>query len=171
MKQLTLALFGLLALALPQVARAQSFNGDHAYSAKFVCGYAPGGDTRLGLVEGHYNTIINIHAVEERTSFAFRATAMSTNLETETGIPSGFSIRFDVDRDGGIGIVCGYIKSMLGVQGQEGIVEGFVTIYSTRPLDVVDVISGEDGGPLSVLDVIQVPESGSKAKVDPQPAG
>jgi hypothetical protein len=171
MKQLILGLFALLALALPQAAHAQTFTAKHAYTAKFLCGGTQGAEQGLGVVGGHYNTIINVHAVEERTSMAFRATALRTDLDTDTGYPSGFSIRWSFDRDGGVGIVCNYIKSLLGVQESEGFIEGFVTLYSDRPLDVVDVLTGQQSESIpSVMEVLPVPESGGKMKVDaPQP--
>jgi hypothetical protein len=57
----------LLVVALPQVAGAQEeegqpFRATVQYPAKFLCGYAPGEDSRLGVVQGHYNTIVNILA-------------------------------------------------------------------------------------------------------------
>jgi hypothetical protein len=119
------------------------------------------------VVAGHYNTIINLRAVKDRTQFAFRVTALSTNFEIEPGVPSGFSYPYAFDTDGGIGIVCNQIKFLLGVQDIEGFVEGFVTIYADRPLDVADVLSGEPetGAGVSVLNVLSVPEIRAAEKI------
>jgi hypothetical protein len=155
-----LALFALLLAALPQAASAQNqnFQADHEYTVKFLCGDASGGDSRLGVVEGHYNTIINVQALRDHTSFAYRATALSSDLDNENGAPSIVSERFDRDQDGAVGIVCRDIKNLIGVSGQQGFIEGFVTVFTTRPLAVASVISGEsedDEGDEGV-DVLQV---------------
>ncbi len=158
MKKFLLALAGMLILALPQVASAQSFTAKTAYTAKFLCGFASGGDSRLGVVFGHYNTTINVLATKNNQPVAFRATATRTDLETSTGVVSVFSSRFNLDRDGALGIVCNQIKSLLGVSGAEGFVEGFVIIYSNDVLLVTDVLTGESEAGLSAMQVFQVTE-------------
>lgn len=143
MRKMIFQLFGLLLIALPQVAGAQDFRAAIQYPAKFICGYTSGGDQRMGVVEGHYNTIVNILASRDRTTLAYRATVVRSSIEVNEGEPSGFSQRFDLDRDEAIGILCSDIKRGLLNLGGEGLIEGFVTIYSTKPLDVTDVLTGE----------------------------
>jgi hypothetical protein len=159
MTKAMLALFALLLAALPQAASAQNqnFQADHEYTVKFLCGFSEGEESRLGVVEGHYNTIINVQALRDHTSFAYRVTALSSDLDNENGAPSIVSQRFDRDQDGAIGIVCRDIKNLLDAV-QEGFVEGFVTIYTTRPLAVASVISGEseDDEEDEGVDVLQV---------------
>jgi hypothetical protein len=170
-----LALSGLLLVALPQVAGAQSqkFSADHQYNAKFACGRGGGEESRAGVVEGHYNTIINVQALSNKTAIAYRATAVSSDLELEEGVPSDVSGRFDRDRDAGLGIVCNDIKRLFDVNGQQGFIEGFVVIYATNPLVVSSVITGQDETDsdlfgLSTLQVIDVETRNSSGSVEPQ---
>jgi len=159
MRKAILGFLGLLAFALPQAASAQSqnFGANNRYSAKFLCGDASGGDSRLGVVEGHYNTIVNVTAIRNVTAFAYRATALRSDFEIDDGEPSGFSRRFDFDADGGIGVLCRDIKDLLGVGGNTGFIEGFVTIYASKPLNVTDVLTAEGGDTdIRVMQVYQV---------------
>jgi len=168
MKQSILGFFGLLVLALPQAASAQNQNfwASDQYTAKFLCGFAPGGEARLGVVAGHYNTIINVLAVRNSTALAYRATALSSDFEIETGVPSEFSRRFDFDRDGGIGILCRDIKNLLLGGGSEGFIEGIVTIYGSKPLIVTDVLTSEDDA-ISAMQVYEVERRSSSQRVRP----
>jgi hypothetical protein len=152
-----LALCGLLLAALPEAAAAQNFSADHQYNVKFVCGRADGAESRLGVVEGHYNTLINILAQRDRTALAYVAAIVSTDLIENGGAPapSEVSRRFDLDRDGAVGILCRDIKDLLELEGP-GFVEGFVTIYTTSPLAVSTVITGDDEDDESGVDVLQI---------------
>jgi hypothetical protein len=170
MKKLQFGLLGLVMLALPQFANAQSFTATNAYTAKFLCGLAPGGDSNgLGVVLGHYNTVINALATKNNQPIAYRATATRTNLETSTGVVSDFSSRSNLDRDGALGIACNQIKSLLGVSGDPGFIEGFVIIYSNAPLLVTDVLTGEPDKStgVSVLQVYQVTDRTVNMSVKP----
>ena len=158
MKKLVLTFFGLVVLALPQLARAQNFSATNAYAAKFLCGLASGGESRLGVVFGHYNTTINVLATKNKQPIAYRASATRNNLDVTNGVVSDFSARFELDRDGALGIVCNQIKSLLGVERVEGFIEGFVIIYSNAPLLVTDVLTGESEAGLSAMQVFQVTE-------------
>jgi hypothetical protein len=174
MRTRILALLGLLVLVLPQAAHAQpaqttKLNAQLQYAAKFICGFAPSRQG-VGVVTGHYNTVINVTAVERRTSLTFRATALSTNLEVDEGVPSPFYLIGQFDADEGGSINCGQIKSLLGVGGpdNEGFIEGFVSIYSDRPLNVNSVLTGQDyyqESGVSVLETIQVPGNKSPMKI------
>ena len=178
MKKLILGLSGILILALPQVAGAQipqsqAFKASFEYVAKFVCGRGGGGDTRSGVVEGHYNTILNVLAIRNTTAVSARATWVSEDLDEgcslDRGEPSSFSERSDLDRDEAVGINCSDIKDLTDCS--QGLFEGFVTIYSSGPLEVTDVITGQgtdDGdGPLSVMEVYQVKERTTDVRVTP----
>lgn len=144
MNKFAFGFLGLLLLLVPGVANAQRYIATQTYSAKFLCGFASGSESALGVVLGHYNTTINVQATVNRTPVAYRVTPTRSNLEVSNGTVSGFSSRFDLDRDGAFAIVCGNIKSLLGVQGSEGFVEGFVTIYTNAALNVMDVLTAEN---------------------------
>jgi hypothetical protein len=164
--------FGFLALLLPQVAGAQSFGVDNAYTAKFLCGFSPTGqESRVGVVGGHYNTIINVTAIRDKTAIAYRATPLSSTFDIEHGVPSIFSPRFDADTDEGFGIQCSDIKRGLLDIGGEGFIEGFVTIYSNRLLEVTDVLTAEkcpDGcDSIDAMQVYQVEAVRVRLKVEP----
>ena len=160
MKKFVLTFFGLVILALPQIASAQNFAAANAYAAKFLCGLASGGESGLGVVLGHYNTTINVLATKSKQPIAYRATATRNNLGVGNPTVSNFSARFERDRDEALGIVCSQIKSLLEVGGVEGFIEGFLIIYSNGPLLVTDVLTGEgdtEAG-LSAMQVFQVIE-------------
>jgi hypothetical protein len=176
MSKAILGLFGLLAWLLPQAASAQSFGAEYAYTAKFLCGFSPTGqESRVGVIGGHYNTIINVKAIKNKTLAAFRATPLAGTFEMEIGAPSVFSTRFEGDTDEGGSIQCADIKQrLLGLEGR-GFVEGFVTIYSNRPLEVTDVVTAEkcddeeDCESIDSMQVYQVLENKVKFKVEPPP--
>jgi hypothetical protein len=170
---------GLAALALPQVASAQSqsFGGDYKYVAKFLCGVFNSSETRVSVLPGRYNTIINVLSLKNKTAVAYRSTWMASYYDDcgesdhiDQGVPGDYSQRFDLDRDEGFAIGCYDIKSSLG-ERCEGFVEGVVTIYSSRPLAVTDVITGQDAsdgfGPLSVMEVFDVREVKTSEKITP----
>ena len=170
MRSRNLALLALLALVVPQAAHAQTqkLNAKLQYAAKFLCGRGGGEDSGIGVVMGHYNTIINVQAVQNKTSLTFRATALSSDLDVDEGVPSGFYPIGQFDADEGGAIPCGWIKSLLGVQGDSGFIEGFVSIYSNRPLNVSSVITGQDyygEGGVSVMQTLQVPANKSPMKI------
>ena len=169
MKKFLFGLLGLVILALPQLANAQSFTATNAYTAKFLCGLASGGDSRLGVVLGHYNTAINVLATKNNQPIAYRATATRTDIETSTGVVSDFSSRSNLDRDGALGIACNQIKSLLGVSGDPGFIEGFVIIYANGPLLVTNVLTGEPDKStgVSVLQVYQVTDRVVNMSVKP----
>src|SRR5210317_1891741 len=98
MKQAILGLFTLIVFSLPQIAGAQEFRSSHQYTAKFLCGevYPEAG---LGVVWGHYNTIVNVLGTKDSTAVAYRITPLSTDLDADEGTPSDFSYRYDLDRD------------------------------------------------------------------------
>jgi hypothetical protein len=147
------------ALVLPLAAGAQpsenpNFSASELYVAKFLCGESPGGESRIGVVEGHYNTVINVQALKNRTRVAFRATAISSNFEIEHGVPSDFSFSELLDLGFGARIVCNDIKNVLDLDGQ-GFVEGFVSVYSNKPLVVETVLTGEGDNGVSVMQVLR----------------
>ena len=158
MRRIIFATIGLVIFALPQAAvAAPKFSASWRYAAKFVCGVGGGSESRDGVVEGHYNTVINVLAIKNQTKIAYRATALSTDLDVNSDVPTGFSQLFERDIDGGFRIVCSDIKRELFDIGQEGFIEGFVAVYSTRPLNVVSVVTGEgDFGEGDVLSVMQL---------------
>jgi hypothetical protein len=167
----------LVLMALPQAAGAQSFGGDYKYVAKFLCGRFSGSESGVSVIPGHYNTLINVLALKNRTAVAYRTTWLAEEFDDcdlgnliERGVPSDYSGRYDLDRDEAVGIGCSPIKSSLGERCQ-GFVEGVVTIYSSRPLSVTDVITGQDtqdgDGPLSVMQVFDVREVKTSEKVTP----
>ncbi|MBW2692077.1 MAG: hypothetical protein JRE57_05525 [Deltaproteobacteria bacterium] len=152
MKQAILGLFTLIVFALPQIAGAQEFRTSHQYTAKFLCGEVDP-EEGLGVVWGYYNTIVNVLATKDSTAVAYRITPLSTNLEADEGSPSDFSYRYDLDRDEGFSVICSDIKRLVGVNGQTGFIEGFLTIYGQKALIVSDVLTGgggEGGGPASI---------------------
>jgi hypothetical protein len=172
----TLALASLLALSLatPPLAAAQNgfiekFSANELYVVKFLCGDAGGGDSRLGVVEGHYNTIVNVQALKDRTFVAFRATAVSSDLDLSEGFPSEFSFIVEIQRDGANGILCADIKQALDVNNQQGFVEGFVSVYSSKPLVVESVITGEGDGDVSVMQVVRALRWPTSLTVRPEP--
>jgi hypothetical protein len=115
------------------------------------------------VVEGHYNTVINVLAIKNRAEgIAYRETALSTNLDVSWDVPTPFSQLFERDIDGGFRIVCSDIKRGLFDIGQEGFIEGFVAVYSTRPLNVVSVVTGQgdfdEGDVLSAMQLIDSSE-------------
>jgi hypothetical protein len=132
------SIFGLIALlvvVLPQFAGAQEEGGQEfrssvQYPAKFLCGDAPGAESRLGVVFGHYNTVVNILASKNNTIIAYRATMVSTDLEISEGEPSQFSPRFELDQGEAVGVFCSDIKRGLFNTGGEGFMDGFVTIWT-----------------------------------------
>jgi len=152
MKKVVLATLGLCVLILPQIAAAKNLGANFRYTAKFICGFSSGGDSRLGIVRGHYNTTINIQAIKNKTLLAYRAAAAISDLGLELGIPSGFTDPLSFDQDGAIGLVCRDIKNLVG--GGEGYIEGFVNIYSNKPLNVVSLLSGEGEGDVSVMQLL-----------------
>ena len=163
MRRVIFATIGLLIFALPQVAvAAPNFTAGWRYAAKFVCGESDGGESELGAVEGHYNTVINVQAIKNRAKIAYRATALSTDLDVNSDVPTPFSQLYERDTDGGFRIVCSDIKRGLFDIGQQGFIEGFVAIYSTRPLNVVSVVTGEgdfdEGDVLSVMQLLDASE-------------
>jgi hypothetical protein len=176
MSKLILGFLGVMMLALPQAAGAQSFGGDYKYVAKFLCGRHDDEEQGIGVVMGHYNTIINVTALKNRTAAVFRSTWLAENFNDDCeiidrGVPSDYSSRVDLDRDEAVAITCNDIKFSLGERCQ-GFVEGLVTIYSSRPLAVSDVITGQgtdDGDyPLSVMQVLDVREVKTSEKITPQ---
>jgi hypothetical protein len=168
MRKIIIGMFGFLVVVLPQIAGAQQFNASFRYTAKFTCGYSCGGDCRLGVVQGHYNTTVNIQATRDRTALAYRATALRSDLGVETGASSGFSTRLDFDRDEGIGLVCRDIKNVLGVGGQgEGYIEGFVNIYSNAPIDAVSVLTAEGEGGLATMELLEAKGRATSQRVQP----
>jgi hypothetical protein len=163
MRRVIFATIGLLIFALPQAAvAAPKFTANWRYAAKFVCGEGGGSESREGVVEGHYNTVINVLAIKNRAQIAYRATALSTNLDVNSDVPTPFSQLYERDMDGGFRIVCADIKRELFDIGQEGFIEGFVAIYSTRPLNVVSVVTGQgdfdEGDVLSVMQLLDANE-------------
>jgi hypothetical protein len=175
MKKIIVGLFGLLILALPQVASAQNFTSVFQYSAKFVCGRV-NSEQGLGVVPGHYGTTINLRAVANKNALAYRAVATRTNITLDPlaeGTPTDFSIRFNFDRDGGLGIICSDIKNLFNVEQQQGFIEGFVLIYSNGQLDVTDVVTAEpcpDGCfGVSSIQIYQVAQRGASVVVKPLP--
>jgi hypothetical protein len=168
MKQAILGLFTLIVFALPQVAGAQDFRTSHQYTAKFLCGEVDP-EEGLGVVWGYYNTIVNVLATKDSTAVAYRITPLSTNLEADEGTPSDFSYRYDLDRDEGFSVICSDIKRLVGVNGQTGFIEGFLTIYGQKALTVSDVLTGgggEGGGPASIH-AYDVTERRSGGRVSP----
>ena len=170
MRKVILGVFGVLVLALPQVAGAAQFKSTLRYAAKFVCGASSGHDSSAGVFRSHYNTIINIQAIRNKTVVAFRATALREDFEETSanlGIPSGFSERGDFDRDEGTGLDCYDIKRVLGVANNRGFVEGFVNVYSTGPLNVVSVLTAEedDVDDPEKLAVMQLLEASERSEV------
>ena len=169
MRKVVLATFGLLVFALPQVAGADSFGASFTYAAKFICGVSSGGDSRLGAIEGHYNTTNNLQGTRSGTKLAFRATPVISDLELSTGMPSSFSSRINFDTDHALGLTCRDIKSRIGAANQEGYVEGFVNIYSTKRLNVVSLLTGaenNDGDFLSVMQLLPASEATSAEVVE-----
>jgi hypothetical protein len=177
MSKAILGVFGLLAFLLPQAASAQPssserFGVDHAYTAKFLCGFSPtGSESRIGVVGGHYNTVVNVKAIKNKTRVAYRATPLSSTFDIDHGVPSIYSSRFDLDADEGFPIFCSDIKRRLLDIDDTGFIEGVVTIYSNHLLEVSDVLSGEkcpDGCESIEASVIyQVKEHDVKLKIEP----
>jgi hypothetical protein len=88
-----------------------------------------------------------------------------SNLEIDTEEPSGFSRRFDLDADEAIGILCADIKRGLFDAGGEGFMDGFVTIYSSKPLTVKVVVTGEnEGGHSMQIDDVGVRRGGIRVR-------
>lgn len=170
MKKLVMALVGLSLFLLPVAAGAQNFTASFVYTAKFLCGFLNGSENRLGVVVGHYNTIINAAATKNRVAVAYRATAVKNDIGITNGAPSDFSERFDLDRDHAFGILCADIKRGLFDQGGEGFVEGFVMIYSSAPLNVSDVVTGQgfESG-VTAMQIYQVTERATSFAVRPRP--
>jgi hypothetical protein len=94
---------------------------------------------------------------------------LSTDLETEEGVPSIVSRKFGLDRDFGFRIVWNDIKQLLDVSDQQGFVEGFVTVFTTNPLVVTGVVTGEGvETEVSVLQVTDSERQNSKGTVKPE---
>ena len=160
MRNVILAIVGLLFLATPQVAAAQnpSFGASWRYAAKFICGGTQGHESEAGVIRGAYNSVVNIQAIKDNTTLAYRATGMRSDLPLAWGIPSGNSIRYDFDADEGMGLNCHAIKQALGVAEVSGFVEGYLNVYSTTQLNVTSVITaeGDFDGDFDILTVMQV---------------
>jgi hypothetical protein len=150
-----------------QPSESQNFSASELYVAKFLCGYSSGGESRLGVVEGHYNTVINVQALKNRTRVAFRATAISSNFDIEHGVPSDFSFAEQFDLGFGGRILCNDIKDVLDLDGR-GFVEGFVSVYSNKPLVVETVLTGEGDDGVSVMQVLRALRWATSLAVRPE---
>jgi hypothetical protein len=104
--------------------------------------------------------------LKDRTRAAFLVTPISSDLEVELGVPSQISSAVALDRDGAVGIFCNDIKNQADTGGQ-GFIEGFVTIYSSKPLVVESVLTGQGEGDVSTLQVIRVPSRGAGGTIRP----
>ena len=176
MRKSILGLIALFVVVLPQFAGAQEggqeFRSSVQYPAKFLCGYSSGGDSRLGVVQGHYNTIVNILASRNNTVLAIRATMVRSDLEIEDQI-SQFSERIELDQDEAIGVLCSDIKRGLfevgggGGEGAQGFMDGFVTIFSNKSLTVTAVVTGENEGGAPSIQIITVSERRGGYRVRP----
>jgi hypothetical protein len=177
MTKTVLGLFGMLAIVLPQFAGAQEtnegFRASYQYPAKYLCGHASGSDSRLGVVYGHYNTIVNVLALRDDTKIGLRATMVSTDLEIDEGEPSQFVRADNLDSDEAMGIDCAAIKRWIFDSCCEGFMDGFVMIYRSKPLVVSDVVTAENygeegGGAGHSMQIFPVREMRSRARVTPR---
>jgi hypothetical protein len=125
-------------------------------------------DAGLGVVWGYYNPIVNVLAAKDSTAVAYRITPLSTNLEADEGSPSDFSYRYDLDRGEGFSVICSDIKRLVGVNGQSGFIEGFLTIYGQKALIVSDVLTGGVGeGGANSIHAYDVTERRGGTRVSP----
>ncbi|TQV85537.1 DUF11 domain-containing protein [Aliikangiella coralliicola] len=138
------------------------------YAAKFVCGDQPD-INGLDLVRGRYGTTINIHnTTQSETVFQKQ---LSLSFPPEEQRPGQvLPIAWDwLQGNQSLKTDCDEIRNRF-YDGSfpQGYIEGFITIRSTRPLDVVGVYSSGDltaNGELlhSSIDIEQVQERDTRA--------
>jgi hypothetical protein len=141
------------------------------YAAKFVCGDQRDSDG-LRLVRGRYGTTINIHnATGGETVFQKQLSLSFPPEEQRPGKVHPIAWDWLYDNQS-LKTDCDEIRDRFyGGSFPRDYLEGFITLRSTRPLDVVGVYTSADLGPEgellhSSIDVEPVPERDTRADLD-----
>lgn len=143
----------LLLLSLPSASGAKPQGEDlrFQYAAKIVCATNELAG-RLGLVPQTYATTINVHNPTDSLALLMKKFAMTMppGLERPGKIYPLTKVPEQLGPDQAMAVDCVDVMRRTGLPNG---FEGFVVIYSSRPLDVVGVYAVPGG-----VDVVQVPE-------------
>jgi len=126
----------------------------YVYNAKFLCGRQSASSP---VVAGNYATTINLHKWEHEPAYIHKKAVIAVK-QHEPQLPYGFGEPFEICWDNAVQIDCPDIESWFppGTASFANFTEGFVSIISPVPLDVVAVYTAQSPSGDMTMDVEKI---------------